>query len=170
MTVLKDCNNEIIRTIDKTILIIRRSSMLTTKPLYYSTVRSVPFSTTLCVPEQAVWRRKRGHVASGGSYSRNKGNDLDHSLGTNFFRDIERSDAGSLVTDAWQGLLNANWSKILVGVGLILAAIFMPGVIVAALGIYLDVALKYLIISGSIYIVEGIVRMVGEDGRHQSES
>jgi hypothetical protein len=41
---------------------------------------------------------------SGGSYSRNIGNDLDNSLGTNFFRDIERSDAGSLVTDAWQGL------------------------------------------------------------------
>jgi RHS repeat-associated protein len=37
--------------------------MLTTKPLYHNTVRSVPFSTTLCVPEQAVWRRKWGHVA-----------------------------------------------------------------------------------------------------------
>jgi hypothetical protein len=108
-------------------------------------------------------------LASGGSYSRNKGNDLDRAFGTNFFRDIERSDAGRLVTDAWQGLRNANWTKILVGVGMILSVIFMPKIFASLLGIYLDSAVKYLIISGSIYIFEGLVRLVSEDGRHTSE-
>jgi RHS repeat-associated protein len=33
--------------------------------LDHNPLRSVPFSTTLCVPFRAVWRRKRGHEADG---------------------------------------------------------------------------------------------------------
>ncbi|MDZ4130301.1 MAG: RHS repeat-associated core domain-containing protein, partial [Hydrogenophaga sp.] len=78
-------------------------------------------------------------LTSRGSYSRNKGNTLDHSLGTNFFRGIERSDAGRLVTDAWLGLFNANCTNIWWGLGLLYFSI--PLLIVGAFGIFFGIGL-----------------------------
>jgi hypothetical protein len=62
-------------------------------------------------------------LISGGNFSRNNGNDIDHALGniginTNeFFASIVRSDLGTGVTDLWRYLSKEiNWTLILKGV------------------------------------------------------
>jgi hypothetical protein len=119
-------------------------------------------------------------LASGGSYSRNKGNDLDRAFGTNFFRDIERSDAGRLVTDAWQGLRNANWTKILIGIGMIVAAKFMGAAIAAVITsivsaltfglikVGVGVIVFAMVSNGSRLIIEGLTGLEAEDTSHEA--